>query len=423
MCKFQFKHMLRTSFNFSLHRIAISGNDKRICLWNTSEASQHSISLRPFMNKLHCAVLCLSWHPDKDNVLAFSTREGRIGVLDVNKSANVPTILTSFSTKEVYSIAWAKHQDSAILLACNGQKFVYYTQKDQWKMHTVDHLKFAASVAVNGDLLAVGSTNGDLAFADISKNFYVIMKTKIAKKYIGMMTWHESKLAIAATGVMLIKHVDSSISELPDEQLLKLEGHDSRVFTVRFNKAGNHLVSGCQGGLVKVWDIESLSAISTFSIGTPVFSAIFMPSDENVIVCGGKDSTVLTYDWQQQMEEPIKEVKAKKNRKKQPLNKHISWATPTEVVTISKNSQRRQKTKIIQSAVNESVNELSSDLIKLSIQTKKTTVFNVSSRELTSNPLELIERILTVKERELSFNELIFGSREEVKSMIEKERK
>lgn len=380
------------------------------------------LSLRPFMNKIHSGVLCLSWHPDKDNVLAFSTREGRIGVLDVNKSANVPTVLASFSSIEVYSIAWTKTKDSVILMACNGRKFVYYSQKDQWKMHVVDHLKQGASVAANRDLLAVGNGNGDIVFADISKNFYVLYSRNISKKYIGMMTWHENKLAVATeSGVTFIKHVDSSISELIDENLLKLGGHHGRVFSVRFNKAGNFLVSCCFGGLVKVWDIESLTSISNFSMKTLAYSAIFLPSNEDIIMCGGQESTVLTYNWRQHSDETT--VESKKKKKKQTVNKHINWAVPVEVVTISKNSQKRQKTKISKVIVDDTVTELSSDISKMNLQTKKaTTVFNLSSRELTSNSLEFIEKLLSGSEGdERSFNESIFGDREEVKSLIEKE--
>lgn len=170
MCKFpkssKYLHSVDSHF-----RIAIGGNDKRICLWNTSEASHQTVSLRPFMNKIHSGVLCLSWHPERDNMLAFSTREGRIGVLDVNKALNVPTVLANFSSVEVYSIGWAKLHDSHILIACNSHKLVYYSQKDQWKMHNVDHLKNSASVAVNGSIMAVGTASGEFLIVDIGGTF------------------------------------------------------------------------------------------------------------------------------------------------------------------------------------------------------------------------------------------------------------
>lgn len=115
--------------------IAIGGNDKRLCLWNTSEANSNRISLKPFMNKIQSCVLCIAWHPDKDNVLAFGTREGRIGILDTNKSSNIPTVLESFTSHEVYSMTWSKITDDngaeqTVLLACSKAKCAYYNYKD-----------------------------------------------------------------------------------------------------------------------------------------------------------------------------------------------------------------------------------------------------------------------------------------------------
>jgi WD40 repeat protein len=346
--------------------IAIGGNDKRICLWNTSVANQSSISLRPLMNKIQAGVLCLGWHPEKDNILAFSTREGRICVLDVNKSSNVPQILTSLSSQEVYSIAWAKTAESIILIACNGHKLGYYSQKDQWKLKVIDHLKHSASIAVNGNLAAVGNGNGDLLIVDISQNFKILTKKKVCKKYIGMMTWQGNMLAVSSeAGITLIKNIAEDVSDIPDDQLIKLQGHKGRVFSVRFNKSGSHLVSSCISGYIKVWDLETLTAVSSFNIETPVYSSIFLPSNEDFIVCGGQDSTILTYEWRKH---PIESESNELNTKKklQQTAKKIQWAEPTEVTTISKNSQRRQK-KVIVKPAGDDVSELSEEIVKMKI--------------------------------------------------------
>ena len=352
--------------NFKCFSIAIGGNDKRICLWNTSEANNHAISLRPFMNKIHSGVLCLSWHPEKDNLLAFSTREGRIGILDVNKSTNVPVILTSLSSKEVYSITWAKLQingsESVVLIACDGQKLVYYNQKDQWKITAVARLKHSASVAVNGNILAVGFGNGDLQIVDLANNFQVVTTKNISRKYIGMMSWHNNTLAVSFdNGVTLIKHVDGT-SDIPDENLLKLQGHKGRVFSVRFNKAGTLLVSCCVSGYIKVWDLETLTAISSFSIDTLAYTAIFLPSNEDFLVCGGQDLTVLMQEWRKYpADQEVEEIVSKKK----PIKK-VQWAAPTEMTTIHKNSQRRQKKKIAKTADDTIIN-LANEVMKINL--------------------------------------------------------
>lgn len=322
------------------------------------------------MNKIHSGVLSLTWHPEKDNILAFSTREGRIGILDVNKSSNVPTVLSSFSSQEVYSIAWAKMSsngnDSMNLIACNGHKLVYYSQKESWKMTIVDHLKHSASIAVNGGIMAVGNGNGELMIVDINKKFFVLMQKKISRKYIGMMTWHGSSLAISSeAGITLIKHIDEETKEILFEDLVNLVGHKGRVFSVRFNKSGSLLVSSCVSGYVKVWEIATLTAISSFKIDTLAYTAIFLPTNEDFIVCGGQDSTVMLQEWRKySVEEEVAEIVSKKKGPQH--HKNISWAEPTEVTMISKNSQRRQKKKITKAA-DDSVSELSCEIVKLNL--------------------------------------------------------
>lgn len=322
------------------------------------------------MNKIHSGVLCLSWHPEKDNLLAFSTREGRIGIFDVNKSSDVPAIPAAFGAQEIYSVAWAKLQingkETNILIACNGHKFVYYNQKDQWKMTIVDHLKHSASVAVNGNILAVGFGNGDLQIVDISNNFRIVTSKKISRKYIGMMAWHDDMLAVTSElGLTVIKKIDG-VSDIPDENLHKLQGHKGRAFSVRFNKSGTLLVSTCVSGYVKIWDVGTLSAIASFSIDTPAYSAIFLPSNEDIVVCGGQDSTVLTQEWRKHsINQQDLEIVAKKKQ-----NKNIQWAAPTEVTTIHKNSQRRNKKKLAK-AVDDSVAEVSNEIVKLTLHPVK----------------------------------------------------
>lgn len=116
------------------------------------------------MNKIHSAILCLSWHPKMENLLAFSTREGRIGLLDTNHSNNVPIIFRSFSSKEVYSIAWANFNNTSMLLACDSNCFVYYPEKGSSKFEPteVPDLNKATSIFVHGEYLFIGTGNGNV---------------------------------------------------------------------------------------------------------------------------------------------------------------------------------------------------------------------------------------------------------------------
>jgi WD40 repeat protein len=400
--------------HFDSNLIAIGGNDKRICLWNTSQATKQEISLRPFMNKIKCAVLCLSWHPEKENLLAFSTREGRIGILDVNKSTNVPIILPSFQSKEVYSISWKKIDDDIVLFACDRQNFVSFSQKNNWKLNkNYNHLKQIASIAFKENLAILGNDSGEILICKIDEDFKILSQKKLSKKYIGMMTLHGSNLAVAVeSGFYLIENFGD---EILDENLIHFDDNQSRTFTVKFNKNGNLIVSASDDGLVRVFDIEKREKISSYNLNTPVYAALFMPNNEDFIICGGNDSTLVSYEWKNYQDSVNNNLKSKKKGK---ANKSIQWATASEITTTAKNSQRQKKLKV------ENVDELSKEIDKISLKDKKSSsLFTSANRELTVDPLEFIERMLTPGDRVKSFHEQIFGDRENVKKLLDDESK
>ena len=90
-----------------------------------------------YSNKIQAKVLCLSWHPVHENILAFSTEEGRVGILDTNKQSNVPIIMKPFSGKPVYQISWGSvsngNDSRYVLFACSAGKLVYFPESGEGK--------------------------------------------------------------------------------------------------------------------------------------------------------------------------------------------------------------------------------------------------------------------------------------------------
>lgn len=420
------------------HVIAIGGNDKRLCLWNTSEANHHTITLKPFMNKIQSGVLALSWHPQKDNLIAFGTREGRIAILDTNRTTNVPIILESFTSHEIYSLAWAKFvQNGAeviLLLACSGGKLVHYSQKD-FKLHHLKDFSEINSISTSEKHLALGTSRGDLLICDMSCDFRVLMQKKLCKKYIGMMSWHGAqKLAISTeTGVTLIRDVDKFIAtattttapEVP-EILTTLSKHKGRVYSVRFNKAGDQVVACCMHGYVDIWSVNDGKLLASMNIETPAYTALFLPTNENTVICGGQDSTVLAFEWQNHLISST--VSTMKRELAADKFKSIEWATISELTTISKHSKRRVKRKVKENATSgnleEEVTKAMSTQLNLNTTKKSHSIFMASNRELTNNTLDLLEILLSDADKSsLTLNQLMFGDGDDLKIAIDKERK
>lgn len=410
------------------HIIAVCGNDKRLCLWNTSEANHHTITLKPFMNKVQTGILALSWHPEKDNLIAFSTREGRIAILQVERFTNVPIILKSFTTHEIYSLTWAKLGNAIILLACSGGKLVYYSQKD-YELHHLNQFAQICSISTSDERMVLGTNTGDLLICQLSEGFKVLTKRNICKKYIGMMCWHgQNTIAIASeTGATLIRDVDKFIEtpEVSSEIVSHFSNRKGRVYSVRFNKAGTQLVSCCMHGNIDVYSLSGEGKLAaTMNIETPAYSAIFMPNNEKVIVCGGQDSTVCAFEWENYP--PLYEGALAKH---EPIDrfKNTEWATILELTTIAKHSKRRVKKKVKENTENGNLEEVTKAInSKLNLNsTKKISIFTVASRELLGNSLNIMEKILSSGEeenrRDLSLNELMMGDRDDIQKFISKE--
>ncbi|KAF4532993.1 hypothetical protein B566_EDAN000682 [Ephemera danica] len=48
----------------------------------------------------------LSWHPEKEGVLGFSTSEGRVGICNVSNLGKEPVVFRQFHRSTVYRVAW-----------------------------------------------------------------------------------------------------------------------------------------------------------------------------------------------------------------------------------------------------------------------------------------------------------------------------
>lgn len=62
--------------------LAIACSDKRIALWNCSILEKNKFQFSAyFTQKVQSSVNCIDWHSEKDYLIAFATREGRVSIL------------------------------------------------------------------------------------------------------------------------------------------------------------------------------------------------------------------------------------------------------------------------------------------------------------------------------------------------------
>lgn len=69
----------------------------------------------------------ISWHPEKENLLAYATEEGRIGLFNTNGN-RPPVLYRQYHRGIVYTIAWGPSPENKhyVLYSCGEGELVYY---------------------------------------------------------------------------------------------------------------------------------------------------------------------------------------------------------------------------------------------------------------------------------------------------------
>ncbi|KAJ3054425.1 snoRNA-binding rRNA-processing protein [Rhizophlyctis rosea] len=103
----------------------------------------------------------------------------------------------------------------------------------------------------------------------------------------------DGKLLVAGDATGLIQLFDLSSRAI----LRTLEGHDSAVHVARFSPNYNQILSASDDRTVRIWDVPSQTATSTFTSHTDhIRTAQISPTNSNLILSGSYDHTIRLFD-------------------------------------------------------------------------------------------------------------------------------
>jgi WD40 repeat protein len=198
----------------------------------------------------------------------------------------------------------------------------------------VKHLARSSSLAVSENLLAVGNKAGNLHICDMAEDFKILRSFKLSGKYVGNCFWLGRKLLVCVENDWL----EIDLNGDPEQRVAR--GHPLRVYSARYDVTGKRAVSCCNAGLVKVWDVEKpeITCLSTHDIQSPAYSAIFLPTDGNFVVCGGHSTTIQIFDWTKC---PVN-IEESGKAKPQKINQDI-WGKLVEEGAATGKSKRNKK--------------------------------------------------------------------------------
>ncbi|XP_017790259.1 PREDICTED: gem-associated protein 5 [Habropoda laboriosa] len=281
-------------------QVAFGVGDAMLRLWNLSEPHCTSFDITVLWQKIKGKIRAISWHPEKENLLAYATEEGRVGVFNTNGN-KPPTLYRQYHRNTVYTIGWGPNPDNKhVVYSCGEEELVYYDSVESSEYISI----LPNTVCKSGctefswkpdfSCLAVGCENGIVLF--LNRKLQPLGSARLASNMVHCLVWHPEStatdltfspfkdyLAVATKSpTVVIYDLHSFISTLNDsidENSLKtgydnsightivatLTGHVHSVVCLAWSPyISGHLISGSYDGTAQVWNIETQELIVTY---------------------------------------------------------------------------------------------------------------------------------------------------------------
>ncbi|KFM60770.1 hypothetical protein X975_25607, partial [Stegodyphus mimosarum] len=321
--------------------LAISCGDGMIRIWNSTNELKLNLGVVyiHYKEKIHIA----AWHPADENLLAFGTSEGRVGIADVFKKK----VLFSFETyhhEAVYSVCWgpcpkfsSEDADSFqmqmwYVYSCSSGSAYINRPHPKSKAVNLDDLiekpeekieKSLSEICWKPDYtcVALGSLKGFIDF--FTDSFTFIARLLVQLKSVHCIRWHPEhtyaspngspfKSWIAAVGsgddIQIFDATDILKVEQNEEKLIsrptkQLVGHIKNIDSLSWSQhMDGYLVSGSKDGTAQVWNVCTGSCIANYSSHrAAVYALQWSPTDHDTIFSGAMDGSVRIWKISEQI--------------------------------------------------------------------------------------------------------------------------
>ncbi|XP_034936636.1 gem-associated protein 5 [Chelonus insularis] len=331
--------------------VAYGGGDANIRLWNLSEPHDSKYHTTFFWQGIKAKVTKMAWHPELENILAFGTGEGRVGILDTNCSSKPPLLFRHHYCRTIYSLGWGPNplNDSYTIYASTGNEFFYYNYSKPDENPTVAAKNCTEfSWHPSFKCLALGFEDGTISF--VNRKLEPCGKPiHLLKKSITRLIWHPESttsdqdlslmrnyLAVAINDPditifdmtpmieQLEKDTSSEVNTENDDKIGyrivgTLKGHVGSVYCLAWNPhITGQLVSGGFDRVAHVWRIDTLQLIASYAEHCgAVYSCMWSPLNADYIMTGSGDHTLRVWKLSdQKIVIPVEHIKTNKNKKK-----------------------------------------------------------------------------------------------------------
>ncbi|CAN7999526.1 unnamed protein product [Ixodes hexagonus] len=306
--------------------LAIGAGDNTVKVWRT-DSVVNPYCCSSFWQGVRGRVMVVAWHPRKDNLVAFGTDEGKVGIVDVLGKQTVVSV--SYHRQATYGVCWAElpiGSDKAlktVLLSCgDGKVKVHHLPKmDREALDLDSNLLKSSSgktrrITVNFSeclgFLTVANQDGAVDVYE-AKTLRKLAVLEAQRKPVESLSWHPCQtlsserksgfsywLACSSTnGTIFLYDLSRLASSSPDvlrmlQPSLQLSGHSAKVVSLAWSPfRDGMLASASYDETVQVWDVGQGKPVANYrGHSGRVFSVCWSPLDPDLLFSGGEDATV-----------------------------------------------------------------------------------------------------------------------------------
>ncbi|KAG8199663.1 hypothetical protein JTE90_022116 [Oedothorax gibbosus] len=352
MCQFVFD-LTVSSLNPNL--MAISNGEGILKVWNSQSEATRLDMVSVFIH-FKTRIMTTAWHPVNENLIAYGTDEGRVGMIDIVKRKLLYTFETHH-TDTVYCLGWGPCEKAAKSESGKTEYYIYSVGGGTIYVHKENNVKgkalnFDDLVEFPSDLETSVKTHSDICwkldyscvctgsykgYIDIYDSKLLFLKRfNVQMKSVECLRWHPQvtymspegshlKSWLAACGneadIFIVDTSNINEDEKGSQKVMKkLVGHKKRVVSVCWSQhKDGFLVSAAKDGSALVWDVLAGNIIATYLDHLDVvYTVHWSVFDQDVIYSGGQDSSVRVWKISQQKVLPISDkgpIKKKKLKK------------------------------------------------------------------------------------------------------------
>jgi len=325
-------------------RLAVGVGDCLIRVWN-HDNSLNKFDVQTFWQGIKAKVTALSWHPTRENWLAYGTDDGKVGITDV-LSSKMPLISNTYHQKTVYVVCWGPTSGSHVTSDDSGQYSLYsigdgvilqhdcrnlnkpatnidsiISQTNGAEQQTVTSTSGRTAMSWNSDwtFVAIGNEDGGIEVFE-KQQLRRVCTLLVHKKLINCLSWHPARTAQSGAGLSPCNHwlatgsnnnvihvfdlqkpLASSAtvyqSVVVTESMRQLFGHNTRITGLSWSlHQDGFLATASYDKLSQVWDVRCEQQVAVYMGHTGrLLTVEWSATDPDVVFTGADDHTV--FGW------------------------------------------------------------------------------------------------------------------------------